>query len=768
MTRDNIRLRSHGALTASALALLFAMPSQAANHDILILSNRADLISGGDALVELVAPFGIKRAIAVGGNVRIEADLDGVPLPKSTFALRPDGRLYGLVTGLKVGPNVLTARFPGRSMQITITNYPIGGPVFSGGGQLEPWICATKTPTQKTISAPDDPSLVGTVTTRASGLSSDPTDSKCNTPTDYLYYYQPQSKVGTGCTLGITGANPCFIAYDPAARPADSLIADFTNDRGDTVKSMLRLEKGTINRVIYQVLAYFDPAKPWAPWDPQKGWNRKLHWKMGAATSANHFEAPPSASIFDANALAAGFMVANSSSTEHSQNNNELTAAETLMMVKEHIIETYGEIRYTMADGGSGGSMMQTVPSSIMPGLLQGLQLGISYPDAVTTWIETLDCGLLGRFYSTPRGSAFDDGARAAINGHPTTYCNTWINSFLNPQDPVRAGNCGAGFPASIVYDPVLRPKGVRCSIHDIQVAQWGTFVDTDGNVKTKLPYDNVGVQYGLKGLQDGAISVEQFVQLNEGIGSFSNDLVWSGGTAGNPVVPAARHAGQADVIPTLHKSGMVTDAKQLATVAMIDLRPERGADIHMTWRSFQARARLDAANGGHENHVIRASLTSTGQALARQSFKMMDRWLAAVEADRSELSLPQKIIVNRPADVKDGCFTNNVSTDADLAVELPLTDPACPLRPTLSPHRVAGGPLTENIFKCQLKPFNPADPDYKGASFTAEQVQRLALMYPQGVCDWTKPGVGVADAVLTTFTAGPGGQPMPPPPVAR
>ena len=56
---------------------------------------------------------------------------------------------------------------------------------------------------------------------------------------------------GSTCTLTTTGANPCFIAYDPAARPADSAIADFTNDRGDTVKSMLRLELGTIDRGEY-------------------------------------------------------------------------------------------------------------------------------------------------------------------------------------------------------------------------------------------------------------------------------------------------------------------------------------------------------------------------------------------------------------------------------------------------------------------------------------------------------------------------------------
>ena len=755
-------------LLAAAVLSTVAPSTWARDHDIVVLSNRADMISGGDALVELVVPFGIKRALEVGGNVKIQVSLNGVPLAANAFAVRPDGRLYGLVTGLKVGENVLTARLPGKSMTLTIKNHPIGGPVFSGANRLAPWICARKAVTSISVSAPDDPSLVGVVNTRASGLSSDPVDSDCNTPTDYLYYYQPASKVGTGCTLGITGANPCFIAYDPASRPPDAAIADFTNDRGDTAKSMLRLEKGTINRVIYQVLSYFDPARPSSAWAPQKGWNGKLMWKMGASTSANHFEAPPGTSVFDPNALAAGFIVANSSSTEHSQNNNELVAAETLMMVKEHIIENYGLIRYTMADGGSGGSMMQTVIASVMPGLLQGLQTGISYPDAVSTWIETKDCAILGRFYATSQGSSFSDAARAAINGHPTAYCGTWIASFVNPQDPVRPNNCGAGFPLSITYEPTLRRKGVRCSIHDIQQPEWGTFVDTDGNVKTKLPYDNLGVQYGVKALRDGAITAEQFVQLNEGIGSFSNDLVWSGGDVNNPVVPAARRQAQADVLPTIFRSGIYTDPKRLSQVAIIDLRPERGADIHMTWRSLSARARLDAANGGHGNSVIRGSAVSTGAALTAQAFGMMNRWLAAVEADASAAPLEQKVVANRPADVKDGCYANAGNTQADLSLELSLDDPACPLKPTLSPRRVADGPTAENVFKCQLKPFSPTDSAYGGVLFNANQRARLQNLFSSGVCDWTKPGIGHTDAIGLTFAGGPGGVPLPPPPIAE
>jgi len=295
--------------------------------EILVLSNRADLISGGDALVEVNLPPGLPPN-------GVKMFLNGTLI--NSVALRPNGRIQGVVTGLVNGDNQLIAKTPLGSAKITITNHPIGGPVFSGGGQLQPWICATQVATTVSVTAPDDPSLTGTTSTRANGLSSDPVDAQCNTPIEYLYYYYPQAKVGTGCTLGITGGNPCYVAYDPASRPADALIADFTNDRGTTAKNMLRVERGTINRAIYQIVAFFDPAQPSAPWAPQKAWNGKLIWGMGASTSANHFEQTVGAS-FNPTALSLGFMTATSMLTQHGVNNNELTAAETIMMVKERI-----------------------------------------------------------------------------------------------------------------------------------------------------------------------------------------------------------------------------------------------------------------------------------------------------------------------------------------------------------------------------------------------------------------------------------------------
>ena len=85
---------------AIAAGLVFTVSASAA-PEILVLSNRADLISGGDALVEIILPAGTNPNDA-------QVDLNGVSV-KSVFAAIGDGRYTGLVTGLRNGDNVLTA-----------------------------------------------------------------------------------------------------------------------------------------------------------------------------------------------------------------------------------------------------------------------------------------------------------------------------------------------------------------------------------------------------------------------------------------------------------------------------------------------------------------------------------------------------------------------------------------------------------------------------------------------------------------------------------
>jgi hypothetical protein len=86
-------------------------------------------------LVEVVFPAG-----TAADGVRV--DVDGRYV-RSDFAMRANRRYMGLVTGLAVGPNRVTARFAGIGQSIVITNHPIGGPVFAGS-QVQPWICITE------------------------------------------------------------------------------------------------------------------------------------------------------------------------------------------------------------------------------------------------------------------------------------------------------------------------------------------------------------------------------------------------------------------------------------------------------------------------------------------------------------------------------------------------------------------------------------------------------------------------------------------------
>src|SRR3954453_19836563 len=91
---------------------------------IEVLSNRADLISAGGSLVAIGLPAGAASARGTLGS----RDVSGA------FARRPNGRYEGLVTGLALGDNGLTARVrsgAGAGAKVTIVDHPNGGPVFS-------------------------------------------------------------------------------------------------------------------------------------------------------------------------------------------------------------------------------------------------------------------------------------------------------------------------------------------------------------------------------------------------------------------------------------------------------------------------------------------------------------------------------------------------------------------------------------------------------------------------------------------------------------
>jgi hypothetical protein len=121
--------------------------------------------------------------------------------------------------------------------------------------------------------------------------------------------------------------------------------------------------------------------------------------------------------------------------------------------------------------------------------------------------------------------------------------------------------------------------------------------------------------------------------------------------------------------------------------------------------------------------------------------------------------------IAGKPAAAADLCylatdinFANPVFDMAVCDADFLLPDGKGRLAKRASPRQVAGGPLAENILKCQLKPLNSAD--YAPVVLSSAQLARLNDVFPDGVCDWDQPGVGQRRAASPlTFEDGPGGE---------
>ena len=758
------------------------------------LSNRADLVSDGDALVEVVPPSGSDAT-----DLMVSLNGDDVT---SAFSRRADGRILGRVTGLEEGENVLQAQAgDAASARLTITNAPRHGPVLSGA-QTQPFFCATPTP---------QPASGNTPQTAPSGLGGQP-DASCTIATETrLYYRTTAAAPAGGCPLPdpfsntalaqpAPAATQCWKPYTPGTTPGDMAPA-VTTDAGVTMPFVVRLERGTMNRGIYDIAVLFDPARDWAPTAPQAGWNGKVYYSFGASTGQPRRQVRPATNWTTLEEqLRRGFVVAQNSMTDSSRNSNRISMSETVMMMKEHIGDTYGPIKFTLGTGCSGGSINSNMNLSIMPGLLDGVITSCTYPDSETTAIEVGDCTLLVEAYQkaplrTLWGAlpqADINARKAAINGHPDpTGCQAWFNLFGSngqaglyhfrhvtaadtatgaiTQDAALTNNCE--LPNSAVYDPanpVATASLARCNAWSWAESIWGR---VPGSPAARDTRDNEGVQYGLKALLDHAIEAEEFVTLNEVVG----------GTDRDSTPRSARSMADPEALSTAYRAGIVASGRQLAKGAIIDLRgwddstsnrppglPAAAVfGIHHQWYSWAIRERLQREAGDAGNQALwRFAATGLGApgTMALDALNAMDLWLTDLKATDRGQTLEERVRLTRPASTRDFCILSTDATQANKVHDMAQCDADPFLKPAASPRQVAGGPRSEDVLKCALKPLRAGD--YPGTTFTSAQWARLQAVFATGVCDWSRPGVGqqLAESPLT-FRNGPGGEPLPAPP---
>jgi hypothetical protein len=120
--------------------------------------------------------------------------------------------------------------------------------------------------------------------------------------------------------------------------------------------------------------------------------------------------------------------------------------------------------------------------------------------------------------------------------------------------------------------------------------------------------------------------------------------------------------------------------------------------------------------------------------------------WVERVADDASPKRQREKVIADRPASAVDGCWPSASQFIAEPQVFGSTPNTTCnALFPSFAfPRFVAGGPLAADILKCRLMPVRPTDyPD-----FTKADLARLKTIFPSGVCDWSKHGIGNTSVV--------------------
>ena len=262
-----------------------------------------------------------------------------------------------------------------------------------------------------------------------------------------------------------------------------------------------------------------------------------------------------------------------------------------------------------------------------------------------------------------------------------------------------------------------------------------------------------MGVAYGLKALTDATITVDQFLDVNAAVGGY--DI--------NGQIQPTRTVGDTQAFETAYGKGQVSEGEGLWKVPIIltNLYTDPYGDIHDRIRAFSIRDRLVRPDGTPDPNLLIWTVPAAGLSVkaltgaiddASSATEVLDRWLTKAKVVPGD-DQAAKLDAARPEDAVDTCHLADGSV-----VKGPDTytgDNACTKAYPVhdDPRTAAGAPRRNDILKCAL---TPADQFTPPVPFTDAQRQRLASVFPDGLCDWTKPGVGQVPIEGTWLSFGP------------
>ncbi|MFI6322141.1 DUF6351 family protein [Nonomuraea sp. NPDC050556] len=673
---------------------------------IEVLSSRPDQVTGGDALVRVA---GTTTKVLLNGK-----DVT------ASFTPDPGGRsMTGLVTGLELGDNRLEA----RPYRLKLRNYPISGPIFSGPQQY-PFLCKTE---RSGLGPPavDNQDHQGMRVT--GGWSRD-----CGAPTvtDRLY------RTTSGQFKPM-----------PADRPAD--MSQTTLLDGRTVDFVVTRERGVINRFLYSIASL------------EGAWNGRAIFRFDGGVAIGHDQGTLGGSALDPYGLGKGYAILHSSGTRTSTHYNLILGGETALMVKERFVETYGKPLYTVGLGGSGGAIQQYIyGQNYGTRVIDAAIPQYSYPDMVTQTIHVGDCELLEHYMDLHPEKWAQWDTRTALIGMNAS--DTVPNPYTGKPG---SDECVKGWRGltPLTMNPkwtddndpewaLMDPPGVKDTV---QWTHWDDVrnvygVGPDGYARST--WDNVGVQYGLKSLQNGTITPAEFLDVNAKVGSWkeARDMVqegcpfvcpgdfdpWSARNA-----TTGRRTGDPVAIRNAERSGLVFRGD--IDIPIIDWRHylEDELDMHNSHQSFASRQRMLNRDGDASNQVIWFTKPDRRFDQTPEALQVIDEWMANIR------KYPYKGVKNnKPPLAVDRCFNaDGTQLAAGRDVWNGILDRKAPGACTQAfplygtTRTVAGGPIEGGVYKCRLQPLSRAIAHGVYGSWRPSETERAQLeqIFPTGVCDY-------------------------------
>ena len=670
------------------------------------------------------------------------------------------------------GPHPSRLRRPTETFPFPIAIGDIGprDPLFAGPNQY-PFACDTL---KSGLGAPEIDNHDGVGTPVFDHRSERPLrlgySKDCLARTRVVYWYKPRH-------------SDTFRPWRDEVRDVDVVTVN-----GVSVPFVVRVEMGTINRFIY-ALAALRGHEEFGDRAHNANWNRRLIYQFqgGVGIGYRQGDVKVATLLLHRRAeLALGYAVAYSTGNATTNHYDVWLQEDTALRVKRQFTAQYGEPLYTVGIGGSGGGLQQYLLAQNRPGLIDAGIAQYAYPDMITQTIGVFDCELLEYYFDVTAANnehwqlaenrQIIEGFSASNTRKDKYGSLRRVAMLLHgqwPSLPEGQTECAKSWRGltPLVLNPRFVSFASRFDRQVLDAVNWTHFDDvrniygTDESGFARVPWGNVGVQYGLQALREQRLSPREFLRLNARIGSWKasdrmraerfGGLVGNGDSSLRQFSPwsahnmqhgkrgtvAPRRRGDSAAVSAAFRGGLVFVGK--LDIPIIDLRHylDPRQDMHHAAASFSVRARI--SNAGGDTRLQTIWMSAKPDDPTPKAFAALDEWLQR-HREHPDWTMADA----RPASADDRCFDQ----DGELLFvgekvwhgrwNKHTTGPCQQRYPIYSdPRQQAGMDIRGDVFNCALQSVDDAlaNGEYGDVDMQPYREQ-LRDIFATGVCDYRQP----------------------------